>query len=302
MFYLLGFAFALTLVLAIGFLLAVFLFGQKRAGESRKKLYTYGGKPVVLHTSYNKEEVGNNKAREELTKTNTAVGDLTSTQRAWVEMFQRSEQIMEESLEIAKQTKNEITRASRLNVAKQNLERLVELTRNEDCPLKLRNSDEIWAEYYRISGSAGVASWENDKPVDLNHFIGRPWGEIVSEMTGGANLVDGQQTWELADEFKHDLPKMLECCYAELRTMEQAGLIPAPFYFERAAILLRKAKQHESEVKLLDLYVSAISAWNQANGNAKPMGAGKRHEKILQRYEKAKQLASKQRALPDALR
>lgn len=255
---------------------------------------------TVPQSGYSKTNLtGDEQIRRELAGAEDAVGGLTDIQKAWAETFLRCKQVMEESFEIAERTKDEITRSSRLEVAKDNLERLESLTRNSDCPLKLSNSDEIWSDYYRLSGSASVADWEQDKPVDLNHFIGRPWGEIVAEMTGGANLVDGKQTWELADEYKHDLPKMLDCCQAELRTMEQAGQIPAPFYFERAAILLRKAKQYKSEVKLIELYLSAIDAWNQVNGNKRPAGGGARHDKILQRYEKAKQLSSKNNKLTE---
>lgn len=255
---------------------------------------------IVPQSGYCKTNLtGDDQIRSELAGADDAVGGLTDIQKAWAETFLRCKQVMEESFEIAERTKDEITRSSRLEVAKVNLERLESLTRNPECPLKLSNSDEIWSEYYRLSGSASVADWEGNKPVDLNHFIGRPWGEIVAEMTGGVNLVDGKQTWELADEYKHDLPKMLECCQAELRTMEQAGQIPAPFYFERAAILLRKAKEYESEVKLIELYLSATDAWNQVNGNSRPAGGGARHEKILQRYEKAKQLLSKNKKLTE---
>ncbi|MCP9905488.1 hypothetical protein KBY85_15290 [Cyanobium sp. BA5m-10] len=255
---------------------------------------------TVPQSGYSKTNLtGDEQIRRELAGADDAVGGLTDIQKAWAETFLRCKQVMEESFEIAERTKDEITRSSRLEVAKDNLERLESLTRNSDCPLKLSNSDEIWSDYCRLSGSASVADWEQDKPVDLNHFIGRPWGEIVAEMTGGANLVDGKQTWELADEYKHDLPKMLDCCQAELRTMEQAGQIPAPFYFERAAILLRKAKQYKSEAKLIKLYLSAIDAWNQVNGNKRPAGGGARHDKILQRYEKAKQLSSKNNKLTE---
>lgn len=255
---------------------------------------------IVPPSGYSKTNLtGDDQIRRELAGADNAVGGLTDIQKAWAETFLRCKQIMEESFEIAERTKSEITRSSRLEVAKDNLERLESLTNNSDCPLKLSNSDEIWADYYRLSGSASVAAREQDKPVDLNHFIGRSWGEIVAEMTGGANLVDGKQTWELADEYKHDLPKMLDCCQAELRTMEQAGQIPAPFYFERAAILLRKAKQYKSEVKLIELYLSAIDAWNHVNGSSRPAAGGARHDKILQRYEKAKQLSSKKKKLTE---
>ena len=255
---------------------------------------------TMPQSGYSKTNLtGDDQIRKELAVAGDAVDGLTDIQKAWSETFLRCKQIMEESFEIAECTKNEITRSSRLEIARDNLERLENLTHNSDCPLKLNNPDEIWSDYYRLSGSASRAAWEQDKPVDLSHFIGRPWGEIVAEMTGGANLVDGKQTWELADEYKHDLPKMLNCCQAELRTMEQAGQIPAPFYFERAAILLRKAKEYKSEVKLIELYLSAIDAWNQVNGSSRPAAGGARHDKILQRYEKAKQLSSKNKKLTE---
>ncbi|GMA83012.1 hypothetical protein [Shewanella glacialipiscicola] len=66
--------------------------------------------------------------------------------------------------------------------------------------------------------------------------------ELIAEVTDGANLVDGKQTWELVDEKKHDIDAMKRCCDAELKTMEKAGMVPAPYYFERVAILSRKEK------------------------------------------------------------
>ncbi len=62
-------------------------------------------------------------------------------------------------------------------------------------------------------------------------------GELISELIDGANLVDGKQTWELAEENKVDLQTMKRCCDAELKTMDKTGLVPAPYYFERVAIL-----------------------------------------------------------------
>jgi len=38
-----------------------------------------------------------------------------------------------------------------------------------------------------------------NKPVCLNLLIGRPWGKIAAEMNGGSNLIDGKETWDLAD-------------------------------------------------------------------------------------------------------
>lgn len=73
-------------------------------------------------------------------------------------------------------------------------------------------------------------------------------GELIAEVTDGANLVDGKQTWELVDEKKHDIEAMKRCCDAELKTMEKADMVPAPYYFERVAILSRKEKNYEQEI------------------------------------------------------
>lgn len=219
------------------------------------------------------------------------LGGFSKLQQAYIDMFLRSRQIMDESFEIAEKTKDDVTRAMRLETVRQQIERLEELSVDDRCVLALSDTKELWTKYFRLQDNSGQI--DEVLPVDLNAFIGRPWGEIVSELTGGANLVDGKQTWELADEHKHDLPKMLACCSAELKTMEQAGQIPAPFYFERAAILLRKAKQYQSEVQLIELYLSAVEAWNLSHHNSRPNGGGARHEKIAQRFAKAKELAAK---------
>jgi hypothetical protein len=44
-------------------------------------------------------------------------------------------------------------------------------------------------------------------------------GELMAEVTDGASLVGNKQTWEHAEEKKHDLEYMKKCCSAELSTM-----------------------------------------------------------------------------------
>jgi hypothetical protein len=50
---------------------------------------------------------------------------------------------------------------------------------------------------------------------------GKTLGEAVAEATGGANLVNGKQTWELVAEWKHDIEMMKRCCSAENRNVSQ---------------------------------------------------------------------------------
>lgn len=64
-------------------------------------------------------------------------------------------------------------------------------------------------------------------------------GELIAEVTSGANLVDGKQTWEYAEEKRNDKDIMQRCCEAELKTMTVTGLVAAPYYVERVAILAR---------------------------------------------------------------
>nr|MDU9043250.1 hypothetical protein [Candidatus Electrothrix aestuarii] len=51
---------------------------------------------------------------------------------------------------------------------------------------------------------------------------------------------------------------MKKCCDAELRTMEKTGLAPAPYYFERVAILSRKEKNYQQEIDYCELYITMV--------------------------------------------
>src|SRR6266498_5242736 len=82
----------------------------------------------------------------------------------------------------------------------------------------------------------------------MRNSPGKTSGEAIAESTGGVNLVDGKQTWELVEGKKDDLDTMRKCCDAELATYEKVGLVPAPYYFERVAILARRLKDFQQEV------------------------------------------------------
>ena len=86
-------------------------------------------------------------------------------------------------------------------------------------------------------------------------------GELIAEVSDGANLVEGKQTWEYAEEKKHDLEYMKKCCDAELKSMEKTGLVPAPYYFERVAILSRKEKNYQQEVDYCENYINAVEKY-----------------------------------------
>lgn len=117
-------------------------------------------------------------------------------------------------------------------------------------------------------------------------------GELIAEITDGANLVDGKQTWEYAETHKSDIDQMKRCCEAELKTMSSAGIVPAPFYFERVAILSRKQKDYRQEIEYCERYIQAVEAFYHTSGHEDhaDVRKGPRYKAILDRLPKAKEL------------
>ena len=221
----------IILVVAAAWLAARALWGLPRAKALPSSSVRYGMEPLAAVESFSRTDLVDDSAlADAIRDAEIAVGDLSAHQRLLIQSFLNDRRVMHESFEIAEKTKDEITRASRLEVAKKSLERLEKLSLMDECPLSLTNSRDLWLKYHRLSSAVALVATKETE-VDLSHFIGSSWGDVLAELTGGANLVDGRQTWELADEYKHDLAKMLECCRAELLTLERAGQLPAPFYY-----------------------------------------------------------------------
>ena len=123
-------------------------------------------------------------------------------------------------------------------------------------------------------------------------------GELIVELTDGANLVEGKQTWEYADEKKHDIEYMKKCCDAELKTMKKAGLVPAPYYFERVAILSRKQKNYQQEIDYCKEYINVVEEFYNKHGtkHMADVRKGPRYQAIVKRLPKAKELLAKQQS------
>lgn len=120
-------------------------------------------------------------------------------------------------------------------------------------------------------------------------------GELIAEVTGGANLVDGKQTWELSEDKKNDIETMKRCCEAELKTMEKARVVPAPYYFERVAILSRKEKKYKQEIFYCEQYIDNIEAFYSKFGTESmaDVRKGPMYQAIVKRLPKAKELYAK---------
>jgi hypothetical protein len=94
--------------------------------------------------------------------------------------------------------------------------------------------------------------------MDAMFDEGLTYGEAVARATDGANLVDGKQTWEHAEDSKHDIEVMKRCCDAEIETWQKTGDCPAPYYFWRVAVLSRKQKDYAQEVKYCEMYLDML--------------------------------------------
>ena len=124
-------------------------------------------------------------------------------------------------------------------------------------------------------------------------------GELIAEVTDGANLVEGKQTWEYSEEKKHDIEYMKKCCTAEIKTMEKTGLVPAPYYFERVAILARKEKDYQQEVSICEQYIQAVESYYKTikGQSVADVRKGPRYKAIVKRLPNAKELLAKQLAM-----
>ncbi len=124
---------------------------------------------------------------------------------------------------------------------------------------------------------------------------GKTLGEAVAEATRGANLVDGKQTWELIAEWKHDIEAMKRCCAAEMETYAKTGLVPAPYYFERVAILARKLKNFDEEISYCETYIRLVDDYYCSNNLPANEGvkAGPRYRAIVKRLSKARLVVAK---------
>lgn len=131
---------------------------------------------------------------------------------------------------------------------------------------------------------------------------GKTSGEIFGMMFP-QTLFDGKQTWEVLQdtpENKHDLDLMLACCKAEMESSHIRLLFPAPAYFKRVAIILRKQKDYTREIGIIELYWQLCDRVYEAKRRDGARAQLMAHHSALKagfqkRYEKAKLLLEKQK-------
>lgn len=109
-------------------------------------------------------------------------------------------------------------------------------------------------------------------------------------------------THDLAESGKNDPGIMKACCEAEAanywKQPEGARACAAPYYFERLAILHRKAKDYSAEIEICEQWKVIIDDYTSQPmvraGRAALMHKGPRSEAILGRLKKARELLKKQ--------
>lgn len=117
-------------------------------------------------------------------------------------------------------------------------------------------------------------------------------------VSGGLQaMVDGVPTYHLSNQ-KDNLDVMAKCAVAEIENYwnqtEGARLCAAPFFFERAAILYRKAKQHTDEVRICEAWVGIVDDYSQQDANKyAQVHLGAKSQAILKRMPKALDLRAK---------
>ena len=109
------------------------------------------------------------------------------------------------------------------------------------------------------------------------------------------NTINGEQTWQVADKTKDNLDYMKRCCVLEIKSMAIVGLSPAPYYFERVAILSRKQKDYKQEIYYCEQYINILEVFysKPRDHNVSDTRKGPRYKNIVNRLPKAKELLAK---------
>lgn len=105
----------------------------------------------------------------------------------------------------------------------------------------------------------------NNREKDVQVISDFLSGNVLS-FSGGvySAKVDGVSTCGHAEKEKDNLLVMLRCCEEEIRNMAATGLAAAPFYFKRVAILAKKQKNYELEIKICEVLIAAYHIYAEA--------------------------------------
>ena len=60
---------------------------------------------------------------------------------------------------------------------------------------------------------------------------------------------------------KTDIKVAVDCCRDEIQKSIDTGIMPAPKYFEQAAVLSRKEKNYQNEIAICDMYIKLVKKY-----------------------------------------
>lgn len=103
--------------------------------------------------------------------------------------------------------------------------------------------------------------------------------------------VNGKPTYELEEEAKNNLELCLLCCESEIKAFikNKNFIAPAPYFFRRAAILLKNEKRWQELNDIAEIYMNAIGEYRKvAKPHATKIWLSPEVKKIQQLLEKAK--------------
>ena len=64
---------------------------------------------------------------------------------------------------------------------------------------------------------------------------------------------------------KTDIKAVVDCCREEIQKSIDTGIMPAPKYFEQAAVLSRKEKNYQNEIAICDMYIKLVKKYASEN-------------------------------------
>lgn len=195
---------------------------------------------------------------------------------------QRLLDIVNESLLIATQTSDLGVRHGRLQLVRKKLPELVSYS-GKHPEITTAWLNDVLAQARELEGASQAVVF-----FTAEDLLKRK--EALAEL-------DGTPTHKLAGH-KHDLEIMEACMRAEIenywRQPEGHRLAAAPFFFERTAILQRKAKNYSAEVAACESWIEIVDNYkNQGfvkNGVGAKVWLGATSRRIMGRLPRAREL------------
>lgn len=197
-------------------------------------------------------------------------------------------ELINESLEIAHNSSNVETRVSRVNFAEEKLHEL-QLLSIINPEITINNIDSLKDTIKRLKPNfTASVSFSSEDLLKNQGYLAE---------------VNGEPTYKLS-HMKQDLTVMQACADAESRNYwaqpEGMRLIAAPFFFERTAILQRRNKNYEAEIKVCEEWNKIVDDYKNQdyvkNGNAAKVWLGSTSIKINERLPRAYELLEREKS------